>query len=59
MITVRTMPRIISEQLHGQWTAWFEGYPQIAFGGATREDAEERLRVNFLQNRFLEWHRDE
>jgi len=35
--------RIIVERLHDHWTAWFDGEPQIAFGGATPAEAVDRL----------------
>jgi hypothetical protein len=31
--------RIIVERLHGHGSAWFDGEPQIAFGGATPAEA--------------------
>ncbi len=27
--------RIIVERLHAHWSAWFDGMPQVAFGGQT------------------------
>ena len=35
--------RIIVQQLHGHWSAWWEHEPQIAFGGATPAEAVDRL----------------
>jgi len=35
--------RIIVERLHDHWSAWFDGEPQIAFGGATPAEAVDRL----------------
>jgi len=37
------MDRIIVERLHGHWSAWFDGQPQIAFGGASPAEAVDRL----------------
>lgn len=34
---------IIVEKLHGHWPAWFDGMPQMAFGGATPAEAVDRL----------------
>ena len=34
--------RIIVERLHCHWSAWFDGEPQIAFGGATPAEAVDR-----------------
>jgi len=34
--------RIIVERLHGHWSAWFDGEPQIAFGGLRAAAAVER-----------------
>ena len=39
--------RIIVQQLHGHWSAWWEHEPQIAFGGATTAEALDRL-VGFV-----------
>jgi hypothetical protein len=39
--------RIIVERLHDHWSAWFDGEPHIAFGGATPAEAVDRL-VGFL-----------
>ena len=36
-------PRIIVQQLHGHWSAWWEDEPQVAFGGATPAEAVDRL----------------
>ena len=33
---------IIVERLHGQWSAWFDGEPQIASGGTTLAEAVDR-----------------
>jgi len=35
--------RIIVQLLHGHWSAWFDGEPQVAFGGATPAEAVDRL----------------
>ena len=40
--------RIIVQQLHGHWSAWWEYEPQVAFGGATAGEAVDRL-VGFVQ----------
>ena len=34
--------RIIVQQLHGHWSAWWEHEPQIAFRGATPAEAVDR-----------------
>lgn len=39
--------RIIVECLHGHWSAWFDGHPELAFGGATPAEAVDRL-VGFV-----------
>jgi hypothetical protein len=39
--------RVIIERQHGHWSAWFDGMPQIAFGGATPAEAVDRL-VGFV-----------
>ena len=33
----------IASELHGHWSAWFEGNPESAFGGDTPTTALERL----------------
>ena len=35
--------RIIVERLHGHWSAWYDGEPQMASGGATPAEAVDRL----------------
>lgn len=35
--------RIIVEQLNGQWVAYFEARPEVAFGGRTPTEAVFRL----------------
>lgn len=35
--------RIIVQQLHGHWSAWWETCPQVSFGGATPAEAVDRL----------------
>ena len=47
MVKGMNYDRIIVERLHGHWSAWFDGEPQIAFGGADPAEAVDRL-VGFV-----------
>ena len=38
-----TFLKVIVEDLHGQWSAWFEDTPQIAMGGEWPSAAIEKL----------------
>ena len=40
---MRAFVHIIVEQLHGHWSAWISGAPEVAFGGAFPADAIRRL----------------
>lgn len=40
-------PEIVTTALLGHWTAYFSNCPQIAFGGATPEEAIERLKMQY------------
>ena len=40
---MRLFAHIIVENLHGHWSAWFSGTPQIGFGGKWPADAIRRL----------------
>ena len=35
--------RIIIQQLHGHWTAWWQSQPETAFGGTTPAEAVDLL----------------
>lgn len=45
--------RIIVEERHGHWNAWFENRPHETFGGDTLGNAVERLWETELNNREL------
>ena len=40
---MRAFAHIIVEQMHGHWSAWFSGTPQVAYGGQWPADAIQRL----------------
>jgi hypothetical protein len=44
-------PRIVVEERHGHWNAWFDDRPQETFGGDTPGTAVERLWEAELNNR--------
>ena len=46
--------RIIVQELHGHWSAWWEHTPQIAFGEGTPAEAMDRLNDRF-QVLMLPW----
>jgi hypothetical protein len=44
-----TTPRIIVAESFRHWSAWFEGRPEIAFGGDSPGTAVDRLWAAYLQ----------
>jgi hypothetical protein len=50
-----TLPRIIVERSpHGHWEAWFDGRPQVTFGGDSPGTAVDRLWEAALNNRAMQ-----
>jgi len=48
--------RIVVQELHGHWSAWWEHTPQIAFGGADPAEAVDGLvGIRLSARRLTRW----